>query len=148
MINYIKGNIFKGHEDVLIHGCNCFHTMGKGIALQVKKLYPEAYEADKKTTYGVENKLGSFSFWYGQHKYYAPKSIIIVNAYTQFFYNAYRPFSYKALSEVLPKIFHTFTIQSIAMPKIGTGLAGGNWERISDIINECSKNRDIKIYIL
>lgn len=38
-----------GEFDVIVHGCNCFGDMGKGIALAVKQQFPEAYQADLAT---------------------------------------------------------------------------------------------------
>ena len=32
----------------IVHGTNCFNTMGGGIALGIAKVFPEAEEADKK----------------------------------------------------------------------------------------------------
>ena len=43
----IKGDLIKlaikGDFDVIIHGCNCFCTMGAGIAKSIKTAFPEAY---------------------------------------------------------------------------------------------------------
>jgi O-acetyl-ADP-ribose deacetylase (regulator of RNase III) len=61
MIEYIKGDIFKGKWDVLCHCANLYHTWGAGIVLPLKKLYPEAFQADLKTKYGDKVKLGKFS---------------------------------------------------------------------------------------
>jgi len=38
-----------GELDVIIHGCNCFNTMGAGIAKLIKSRWPEAYQADLST---------------------------------------------------------------------------------------------------
>ena len=53
-------NLFKQKEiDILVHGCNCFHTMGAGIAKIISMEYPEALKADKqKSIYADKNKLG------------------------------------------------------------------------------------------
>ena len=63
MIRYIDGDLLKladeGHFDLIAHGANCFCVMGSGIAPQIKAKYPEAYEADCKTTAGDVNKLGT-----------------------------------------------------------------------------------------
>lgn len=57
----VKGNIFdlaeQGEFDVVVHGCNCFCTMGKGIAKEVKTRYPWVYGADLKTHRGRETFL-------------------------------------------------------------------------------------------
>ena len=43
MLKIINGNIFDGNEDIICHQTNCLGIMGGGIALQVKKLYPNVY---------------------------------------------------------------------------------------------------------
>ena len=50
-----------GEFDIIIHGCNCLHTMGAGIAKYIKQDFPEAFQADKKTKYADKQKLGTFS---------------------------------------------------------------------------------------
>ncbi|MCF6358846.1 MAG: hypothetical protein L3J54_13680, partial [Draconibacterium sp.] len=74
------GNVFdfgQLENGIIIHGANCFSTMGAGIALQVKKFYPEAYQADFNDTRTPEEKLGHFT-------YFDYNDFIIVNAYTQY----------------------------------------------------------------
>ena len=51
----------QGKFDVIIHGCNCFCSMGAGIAHSIQAQFPEAYAADLMTTKGDRNKLGYFS---------------------------------------------------------------------------------------
>ena len=86
-----------GEFDVIIHGCNCFHTMGKGIALQLAKKFPEIVNLDKQTKYGDINKLGKF-FIYDTGKY------IIVNAYTQYRYGIKtQHVDYNTIEEIFKK---------------------------------------------
>ena len=89
----------KGEFDLIIHGCNCFCTMGAGIAKTIKEKFPEAYRADLETEKGARSKLGQISW--GETKIESG-TLIIVNGY----------------------------------PAIGAGLAGGEWEVISKIIEE------------
>jgi len=51
-----------GEFDVIIHGCNCFCTMGGGIAKTIKNEFIEAFNADRKTIKGSKDKLGTCSF--------------------------------------------------------------------------------------
>ena len=47
IIGTVKGDlisIFKSGAGHLIHGCNCFHTMGAGIARQIVREFPQALE--------------------------------------------------------------------------------------------------------
>ena len=44
MIEFVNGNILRAEAEALVNTVNCVGFMGKGIALQVKKAYPDNYE--------------------------------------------------------------------------------------------------------
>lgn len=116
--------------DVIIHGCNCFCTMGAGIAKQIREKYPSSYKADLETKRGDRSKLGTYSFA-------VENNLTIVNAYTQYdFRGKGTKASYDAIRSVFSQIKKDFTGKSIAYPKIGAGLAGGDWGIINKIICE------------
>ena len=151
MITYVKGNLLKGGDDVICHGCNCFHKMGAGVALQIAKTYPEAYLADRKTNFKDKNKLGTYSFWVGKNVFFPDKNITIVNAYTQYNYgiiNQKSPFDYDAFKRVLPPIRGAFKDKTIGMPKIGCGLGGADWLIVEKMINDCFGEREVKVYLI
>lgn len=150
MIKYIKDDLFKAKEDVLVHGCNCFCTMGSGVAKFVKQYYPEAYSIDRLTEYGNKNKLGTYSIaGYIKHHFYPERKITIINAYTQYStFGREDLFEYDAFRTVLRKIKDAFSEYTICMPKIGAGLAGGDWNRIEQIINEVFDDKEIVVYSL
>ena len=100
----LKGDLIKlalkGDFDVIVHGCNCFCTMGAGIAKAIKSTFPTAYQADLKTVKGDRSKLGSYSMATIENNGH---KITVVNAYTQYHYggpgnkadyNAIRVFMY------------------------------------------------------
>jgi O-acetyl-ADP-ribose deacetylase (regulator of RNase III) len=134
----IKGDLIKlalnNEFDVIIHGCNCQHTMGAGFAKAIKSAFPEAYEADLRTSKGDRNKMGTIStatVERNNHK------VTIVNGYTQFHWQGSGVLvDYNALRSVLREVKSHFSGKRIGYPKIGAGLAGGNWEIISIIIDE------------
>ena len=45
MITYVKGNIFESPAKVLV---NTVGVMGKGVALEFKRRYPDMFESYKK----------------------------------------------------------------------------------------------------
>jgi O-acetyl-ADP-ribose deacetylase (regulator of RNase III) len=123
-----------GRFDVIVHGCNCFCTMGGGIARVIQEEFPEAYAADLVTVKGDRNKLGDFSFATVKRN---DREITIVNGYTQFhFHGADVLVDYDAVRRLFAKIKKRFSGRRIGYPKIGAGLAGGNWQRLAAIINE------------
>jgi len=56
MIKYAQGNILKAQADALVDTMNCVGVMGKGIALQFKKAFPENFKAYKKACQRSEVK--------------------------------------------------------------------------------------------
>ena len=151
MIREIDGDIIKllKNEDYThcIHGCNCFHTMGKGLALSLRKEFPGVFLEDRKTKYGDKNKLGTYSK--ATHILsIAPivKKITIINAYTQFSYsNEYKVLDEKALKDVLLLIKTDFKGGKFIMPKIGCSNAGGNWEDVKLIVDEIMFEEDVTV---
>jgi O-acetyl-ADP-ribose deacetylase (regulator of RNase III) len=145
MINStVTGNLLdrfdEGNYHSIVHGCNCFHTMGAGIAYQIKKRYPKAYEADLKTPYGSRQKLGTYSLAKVNNSF-------IINGYTQFDFRNEKDINYNALYNVFKRINHNFKGQKIGIPQIGSGLAGGDWNKIIDIINDATPDIDIEVVV-
>jgi O-acetyl-ADP-ribose deacetylase (regulator of RNase III) len=131
----------EGRFDVIIHGCNCFCTMGGGIAKAIKKAWPSAYFADLKTSRGNQGKLGRYSST-------KVGRLTIVNAYTQMYYGRGERFvDYEALRKVFRSIKKAFSGKRIGFPYIGAGLAGGNWKIISKIIDEELEGEDHTLVI-
>lgn len=153
----VKGDLIKlalnGEFDVIVHGCNCFCTMGSGIAAGIKKHFPEAYEEDCSTEKGAEDKLGTTSFIH-------TNGVIVVNGYTQYHwskigpkgqksrYNSKEPLvSYDALRLVFREVKNYFGGMKIGYPMIGAGLARGEWDVISKIIDEELEGEDHTLVI-
>lgn len=129
-----------GQFDVIIHGCNCLNNMGAGIAKSIKQEYPEAYKADLTTRKGDKKKLGTYSSATVIRAY---QELVIVNAYTQYEYSRQKVcVDYRAVESVFGKIREDFHGKRIGYPLIGAGLAGGDWERISAIIDEALEGED------
>lgn len=140
----VKGDLIQlameGRFDVIVHGCNCMHTMGSGIARQVKSQIPEAFEADLATRRRDRSKLGAFS-----SVLVARGSIAftVVNAYTQYDWRGMGiKVDYDALERAFRAIGREWRGSRIAYPMIGAGLAGGDWNKISAIIDEALIGQD------
>lgn len=135
-----------GAFDVIVHGCNCFHTMGAGIARPVSALFPEALQADKATPYGERAKLGTISAALIKR---GDISFHVVNAYTQFEYRGPGPkVDYSAVQSCFEAIAARFPDARIGYPMIGAGLAGGDWRTISSSIDAALKGCDHTLVVL
>ena len=140
----MKGDLIQlaleGNFDTIVHGCNCFCRMGRGIAKSIKEVFPEAYLADQATSVGDKAKLGTISST-SVIRPNRPKMglLTVVNAYTQFTYWGGRGTclaDYDAIRNCFKLIKKDFGKTRIGYPKIGAGLAGGDWGRIKAIIDE------------
>jgi O-acetyl-ADP-ribose deacetylase (regulator of RNase III) len=147
-IIYVAGDLLTSDVDVLAHGANCFNTMGAGIAAQIKRLYPEAWEVDSLTKKGDKKKLGSFS----RTQYQKP---VIYNLYTQYSFGKNKIYvDYKAVRKALKAMKNDliktgyYKTCKLGMPMIGCGLAGGDWQKISQILEEILNDKDVFVYTL
>ena len=142
-MNIIKGDLLalgKANEfDIIVQGCNCFNTMGAGVALQIKNQFPDAELADNETVRGDPGKLGTYTIGMSGR-------LVIINAYTQFGISSRGEdvFEYTAFQRVLDKLAFRFGIWRIGFPMIGMGLAGGNKERILTMLEDFSQNVAIR----
>jgi len=131
MIKHVKGDLLKlaeaGEFDAIVQGCNCFCTMGSGLARQIKDQYPGAYEVDYATAMGDIYKLGNWTD-------YNTGKFTIINAYTQFNFNKKGEtndvFEYTSFELILQKLAVLYGTKRFGFPMIGMGLAGGNKQRI------------------
>jgi O-acetyl-ADP-ribose deacetylase (regulator of RNase III) len=148
--NEINGDLIKlalkGHFDVIAHGCNCKSVMGGGIAPKMAT----AFGCNKfpMELLGTDiNKLGCIDY----DDFYSREQDIqfaVVNAYTQFDYGTYKiNLDYEALTLCLRKMNSEFSGQHIGLPQIGCGLAGGDWNRVKEIIQRELKDCDVTIVI-
>jgi O-acetyl-ADP-ribose deacetylase (regulator of RNase III) len=121
-----------GTFDVIIQGCNCQCRMGRGIALTIKQQFPEAVAADCQTIIGDRHKLGNFTSARIQRDGW---DFTIVNGYTQFHWEGEGVLAdYDAIRSVFRQVKQKFGGQRIGYPKLGAGLARGDWSIISSII--------------
>ncbi|MEK6880953.1 MAG: macro domain-containing protein [Nanoarchaeota archaeon] len=148
MIKEINCDIFEAPIDVLGHCCNCFNTMGGGIALEIAKRYPKVKEVDSKTIKGDKNKLGTVSMVsIGDSRY-------IANMYGQYQYGIEnRHLNYESFYSCLKELDYacetrTINVSKIGLPyKIGCGSAGGSWKIVREMIYDVFENSNKKLYI-
>lgn len=139
MIKYIKGDLLalaeQGQFDAIVHGCNCFNTMGAGIAKQIADKYPQAMLADDATVRGDCTKLGN---WTVSHANVA--GFAIINAYTQYNFSDGKTdvFEYDSFSVILRKLAMIHSDIRYGFPYIGMGLARGDKGRIIALLEDFS----------
>ena len=129
-------------ELVLGHQTNCKGVMSGGIAKQFKKAYPQMFKAYKsycKNNYPLGRTM---LFPIGENRY-------IANIFGQYGTGKGRQTDYKELESALEDLkfqMEESGLKSLALPyKISCGLAGGDWEIVSEILENCFENSGIDV---
>jgi O-acetyl-ADP-ribose deacetylase (regulator of RNase III) len=135
MLKHTKGNLLDlaeaGEFDIIVQGCNCFNTMGGGIAREIRERYPVAASVDMETVNGDYRKLGTWT----ECDAGETNRFTIVNAYTQYNMSTGEDvFEYTAFQLILEKLTFVYPGKRIGLPYIGMGLAGGNKDVIIPMI--------------
>jgi len=132
MITITEGNLLKADAEALVNTVNCVGHMGKGIALQFKKAYPGNYEAYRRACDAGEVLPGRM-FIFETGDMFNPRYII--NFPTKRHWRGksrYEDIEHglQALAEDIPRL----GIRSVALPPLGCGLGGLNWDRVRKMI--------------
>lgn len=156
MIKHVRGNaismfIDDEGDNAFAHGANCLCKMERetGIAHEVRTRLHELWEEDQATIPGDRSKLGSFSCrkW---AIYDGRVNHIAYNLYTQFHNTDENDLlDYDALRSCFKKMrehMQSYGISKVYIPKIGTGLAKGDWSKILTIIEE--ETPDITVVVV
>lgn len=136
------GNIFESKAQTLVNTINCVGVMGKGIALEFKKRYPQMFE-----DYVILCSQGEVVP--GQPYYYSDlMGTSILNFPTKDHWRSPSKLSYivKGLDWFVEN-YKRYNIKSIAFPPLGCGNGGLNWETVGPLMYQKLKDLPIEIEI-
>lgn len=145
MFKVIEGDLFETNANIICHQVNCQGVMGSGVALLVKRKYPQAFKEYKK--FCKENKsnlLGKVL------PVKCPDGKVICNLFAQdkFGYDGQCYTSYEALKECFDALKKIVSDKDeIAMPYLmGCHRGGGDWNVVCKIIEESFETHKIILY--
>lgn len=148
MIIFKNGDLLSSKCDVICHQVNCQGVMGSGVAKQIRDRYPIVYQSYLNSVSLCREKFKSTFRLLGTIDFIKCETCAVVNMYSQ--YN-YLPRSvvhtdYPSFRQCLKEIKKVITDHcqltrqdtssiKIGFPyKIGCGLAGGDWNVVSKIL--------------
>lgn len=128
MMEFVHGNLFDADVEAIVNAVNCVGVMGKGIALEFKKRFPNNFITYKAACDAGQLQIGRV-FTYDNGASAKPR--YIVNFPTK---NHWRDASrlqdiHSGLESLAVEI-DRLKISSIAIPALGCGLGGLNWQAV------------------
>jgi O-acetyl-ADP-ribose deacetylase (regulator of RNase III) len=132
MIVAAKGNLLRADVDALVNTVNTVGVMGKGIALQFRRAYPQMFEEYQRAAKRGDLRPGSMHVWEtGQLD--GPR--FIINFPTKQHWR-----SQSRLDDIgrglddLARVIGELGISSLALPPLGCGHGGLQWTDVEPLI--------------
>ena len=142
MLTYLSSSIWASPAQTLVNTVNVVGAMGKGIALEFKRGYPEMYRRYRELCEAKEFKVGMLWLYKARDRY-------ILNFPTK---NHWRhPSKSEYIEAGLKKFigcYEQMGIMSISFPQLGTGHGGLDWEtQVRPVMEKYLKALTIPVYI-
>jgi len=141
MITYLKGDLFKSPAKILVNTVNTVGVMGKGVALEFKKQYPEMFYRYKQLCEKDELNIGGLFLWKKEKKWVLlfPTKVHWRN-----------PSKLEYVEEGLKKFAENWDklgADSIAFPRLGCGNGGLDWKDVQPLMERYLKSIPLEIYV-
>lgn len=130
LIKYEVGDMFLSNADCLVNTVNCEGYMGKGVAYQFKMKYPENNKDYVKACRSGKLHIGSLHF-------YEEEGVTIINFPTKDKWREKSRMSYIETGlDQMVKLLPQLAVKTIAIPPLGCGNGGLNWQEVKKVIEE------------
>jgi O-acetyl-ADP-ribose deacetylase (regulator of RNase III) len=141
MIHIVTGDLFTAETQTIVNTVNCVGVMGKGIALEYKKRYPEMFERYKSLCERGLIQIGKLWLYKSTDKW-------ILNFPTKDHWKNKTEVQYLVMG--LGKFVKTYKeqgITSISFPLLGANNGGLDPRLSLDLMKNFLKQCDIPVYI-
>lgn len=152
MTKWIDGDIIEHVKQnkgcFMMHVCNNKGVMGSGVALQVKKAFPQAYMDYKDTCNGLIEAGGHYTM-----------SKPVINLIAQDGYYGYQGdytkrvfLNYDWLEKSVKDSLHYLEYidyKDVAVPlKMGSDRAGGDWDKVLEIVEKYCRKYELNLTVV
>ena len=159
-LTVVKGDLLSVTEGVIAHGVNCRGAFGSGVAGAIARKFPWVRDSylHKHNTEGWV--LGDVQLVKQDGTNQPKKSsmqgrlslpgVVFANCATQDDFGTDKVnLDYPALERCLDKVLHFCEKAKLplSIPRIGCGLAGGDWDRVRAIIEKVNEKRNVQITV-
>ncbi len=146
MIEFVHGNILRADAEAIVNTVNCVGVMGRGIALQFKNAWPENFHAYANACKAEIVQPGKM-FVFPTNQLTNPRYIINFPT-KRHWRGASRMEDIESGLHALVDTIREYDIKSIAIPALGSGLGGLDWQQVrTRIVAAMQGLPDVTIYI-
>lgn len=138
MVEYKKGDILKEETEAVVNTVNTKGVMGKGIALQFKERFPENYKQYKKACEAGKVETGKV-FVTESGLLLNPRYIINFPTKEHWKNPSKMEYIHEGLNDLV-RIIKEKDIRSIAIPPLGCGNGGLDWNEVKPAIEKALSN--------
>lgn len=141
-VTFIAGDLFTHPGlEAIAHGCNCAGAMGKGIALESKRRWPDMYHEYRNRCLNDRFHPGDLFVWQAV-------DITIFNLGTQKSWKTKaEPEAIRQSLSAMIAMATTMGIATIGLPRIGAGLGGLKWDDVKAIIIELAEEPGVELIV-
>jgi O-acetyl-ADP-ribose deacetylase (regulator of RNase III) len=141
MLTYVRTSIFESPAQTLVNTVNVVGVMGKGIALEFKKRYPDMFKHYKQFCDTHQLEIGKLHLWRAADHW-------ILNFPTKTTWKKPSKIEYveKGL-ETFIKSYRQMGISSISFPPLGCGNGNLAWDDVRPIMESYLRALEIPVYI-
>jgi O-acetyl-ADP-ribose deacetylase (regulator of RNase III) len=132
MVEITRGNLIETDTEALVNTVNCVGYMGKGIALQFKKAFPDNFNAYERACRTGELKPGKM-FVFSTGSLVNPKYVINFPTKRDWREKSRIEDIQIGLTSLINEI-RKLGVSSVALPPLGCGLGGLRWEDVRPLI--------------
>jgi O-acetyl-ADP-ribose deacetylase (regulator of RNase III)/uncharacterized protein YwgA len=146
MIHYTKGNLLESKAEALVNTVNTVGVMGKGIALQFKKMFPQNFKLYAQAC--KNNSLSISQLLVTEEASLLTGKKIIINFPTKTHWQL--PSAYEYIEVGLTEHIHliqTKNIRSVAIPPLGAGNGVLRWDKVKLILEKHLSDLACDIYV-
>jgi O-acetyl-ADP-ribose deacetylase (regulator of RNase III) len=140
-VHYVEGNIFESPAQTLVNTVNTVGAMGKGLAREFKRLFPEMFEEYQKLCEARKLQIGKLWLYPTPHKW-------VLNFPTK------KHWRYPSKLEYIEQGLKAFVsnynnarISSVAFPQLGCGHGELDWLDVKPLMESYLRKLPIDIYI-
>ncbi|PXX61548.1 O-acetyl-ADP-ribose deacetylase (regulator of RNase III) [Nocardia tenerifensis] len=141
------GDLLRADTEALVNTVNTVGVMGKGLALQFRRAYPEMFGAYRKACHRGEVQVGKMHIWETELAE-GPRYIINFPTKTQWRARSRLEDIESGLTDLVA-VIGALDITSIAVPPLGCGYGGLEWSEVQPLIDSALRpvaDLDVRVY--